>query len=567
MRNLKIKFFIAGHSFGVETPKLLKKWNKISLNNDSLRQIGGFPNRYHFIPTYWFLKTFYKIYGKYNDKIVWLPCEHDTKLNTEYVLDLINREKPDVLCFGFYTWSESTYVRLITEIKKIYSDIVIIGGGPGIREEEPLNVVDFAIYGDGEEAFTILLDNLIENKSDFTEVPNLIYKEKNQVITNPFKIFKYEKFDLPSPYLDNKEEIKLSVEKIKNKYNSNLSPSIGWEITRGCPYACSFCDWSSGLHHKITSRKNNNWKIELDFFVSELKCPILIHEANFGIMKYDSEIINYLLEKYPDELDFPMLCINWDKLHKDRVYKLIDKILIYYPNYPIKISLQDINEDILETINRPEIPWEEHKQHILNLRSNHPNCFIILELIMGLPKQTINSWLEMLFELDSTIKPSWFILSWWQLLTNSPAYDKEYQDKHNLTTQNVKDLKEIDLVLNNSTILDNYIDKHQIWDEYTMVHENHPDELWNMLYKMATISVYNGILINNPDITTNCYKETYLKCKNSLTKFINGQYKLMMSTKREDITYIYINYENSLSNFRTFFHRPDIITKLMENTI
>ena len=84
-----------------------------------------------------------------------------------------------------------------------------------------MNAVDFAIYGDGEESFTILLDILIENKSDFTEVPNLIYKEKNQIFTNPFKIFKYKEFNLPSAYLDNKEEIKTSVEKIRNKYKSN----------------------------------------------------------------------------------------------------------------------------------------------------------------------------------------------------------------------------------------------------------------------------------------------------------------------------------------------------------
>ena len=41
----------------------------------------------------------------------------------------------------------------------------------------------------------------------------------------------------------------------------------------------------------------------------------------------------------------------------------------------------------------------------------------------------------------------------------------------------------------------------------------------------------------------------------------------MMSTKRDDTTYININYENRLSNFRMFFWRTDILTKLVENTI
>ena len=68
-------------------------------------------------------------------------------------------------------------------------------------------------------------------------------------------------------------------------------------------------------------------------------------------------------------------------------------------------------------------------------------------------------------------------------------------------------------------------------------------------------------------IINNNFKEVYLKCKDSLNKFLDNQYKLMMSTKRDDTTYIYINYENRLSNFRMFFWRTDILTKLVENTI
>jgi len=586
MRNLKIKFFVSADTLAIETPKLLKKWNDIGFKTNrtwtALRRLGQSPLRYHFIPTYWMLKTFYKVYGKYNNKITWLPCEYDTRLSIEYFIDLIDNEKPDILCFGFYTWNEIVYVKLITEIKKKYSDIIIIGGGPSIREKDILNAVDFAIYGDGEESFTILLDILIENKSDFTEVPNLIYKEKNQIFTNPFKIFKYKEFNLPSAYLDNKEEIKTSVEKIRNKYKSYVDPSISWEFTRGCPYACAFCDWSSGLHHKVTSRKND-WKKDLDFLISELGCSLYLTDANFGLMKEDLEIADYLLETalLRDSIEtdlrpnlekvYPLLETNWDKLHKDRTYKLMDKVLIHYPETPIKISIQDINEDVLEAIHRPEIPWEEHKRHILNLRSNHPNCFLIFEIIAGFPKQTLNSWLEMLFELDS-VKANFILPYWWQLLLHSPASEKEYRDKNNLTTSRIKELNwsfemHGGLTLNNTATFDIYSNKSQIWSNFVMIHENHSDELKVALHKIAAASLFNGIR-QYPDFTNNSYKEIYLKCRDSLNKFLDSQYKLMMSTnKRDNTVYICIVYENYLSNFKHFFHRPDIIKKLVENTI
>ena len=122
MRNLKIKFFVSADTLAIETPKLLKKWNDIGLKTNRtwivLRRLGQSPLRYHFIHTYWMLKTFYKVYGKYNNKITWLPCEYDTRLSIEYFIDLIDNEKPDILCFGFYTWNEIVYVKLITEIKK-----------------------------------------------------------------------------------------------------------------------------------------------------------------------------------------------------------------------------------------------------------------------------------------------------------------------------------------------------------------------------------------------------------------------------------------------------------------
>ena len=89
MRNLKIKFFVSGDSLVIGTPKLLKEWNKLSLRTNrtskGMMRLGQFPSRYHFIPSYWMLKTFYKAYGKHNDKTTWLPCEYDVKLSIKYI--------------------------------------------------------------------------------------------------------------------------------------------------------------------------------------------------------------------------------------------------------------------------------------------------------------------------------------------------------------------------------------------------------------------------------------------------------------------------------------------------
>ena len=203
MRNLKIKFFVCGESIAAENPKLVKKVNKTYGREDDfegkriiaglLHSLSGTPGHYVFNPSYWMLKTFYLTYGKYNDYITWLGCEHDSIWTVKDILLNIENEKPNVLCFGLYTWNVTIYLNLIKHVSEKYPHIIIIGGGPSVREKWVLKVLDFAIYGEGEEGFTHLLDVLIEDDElNFTEITNLIYKKDNQLITNTYKIFKYK---------------------------------------------------------------------------------------------------------------------------------------------------------------------------------------------------------------------------------------------------------------------------------------------------------------------------------------------------------------------------------------
>ena len=123
MRNLKIKFFVCGESIAAENPKLVKKVNKMYDKGDEnegtriiaglLHSLSGTPGHYVFNPSYWMLKTFYLTYGKHNDYITWLGCEHDSIWTVKDILLNIENEKPNVLCFGLYTWNVTIYLNLI----------------------------------------------------------------------------------------------------------------------------------------------------------------------------------------------------------------------------------------------------------------------------------------------------------------------------------------------------------------------------------------------------------------------------------------------------------------------
>jgi hypothetical protein len=582
MRNLKIKFFVSSDSISAETPKLVKKANKVlqyaldfpsknKITPALLSVVSGLPGVYVFNPSYWILKTFYGTYSKYTNYITWLDCEHDSVWKIKDILFNIKRENPDVLCFGFYTWNIDIYVNLIKHIREKYPHIIIIGGGPSVREKYVLKVLDFAIYGEGEEGFTYLLDALIEDESNFTEIPNLIYKKDNQLITNTYKIFKYKDYpELPSPYLFNKLEITESINKYKNTHKSILPPGISWELTRGCPYKCSFCDWNSGLHNKVSFRKHD-WKKELDFIL-ELGCNIVSIDANWGIVKEDLKVIDYILDKSRSLVispftTFPMLGISWSKLNKSIVYDTIDKILNEHPTFGVKVSVQDINSEVLKAIDRPDVPWEEHKQYLLNIKAKYPLTIFTIELIVGLPKQTLENWIEMLYEFDESFKPRWLFCGNWQLLPQSPAYKKEYQEKNNMISTNLRELKfQIELKLDNHNTIDLYKSKSQIWWSYTMLYEDKPNGFRDNLMKIATGEIYNSRFFY-PEYAEVTYRELYSKLKKGLNKFIDSQYELMLLNKEDGWIYPNIIYEGTMYNFKNFFHRRDIITKLVENTI
>jgi hypothetical protein len=106
-----------------------------------------------------------------------------------------------------------------------------------------------------------------------------------------------------------------------------------------------------------------------------------------------------------------------------------------------KFDVQDIDQEVLKNVDRPEIPWEEHKKYILALKNKwkkRETYFIEngnkyknrINFIWGLPGQTVNHLKNNIVEAGS-VRSYAFVLPF-DLLPNSPAFTKEYQEKYKL---------------------------------------------------------------------------------------------------------------------------------------
>jgi radical SAM superfamily enzyme YgiQ (UPF0313 family) len=111
--------------------------------------------------------------------------------------------------------------------------IPVIMGGAHVtfQTEEALEHSDFVIRGEGERALMKFIDGW-EYGGDFQTVPNLSYKHKGQIIHNPMSPLNTNLDAYPLPDFSLYSGKKAIISKKK---------AIPIQISRGCPFNCSFC--------------------------------------------------------------------------------------------------------------------------------------------------------------------------------------------------------------------------------------------------------------------------------------------------------------------------------------
>lgn len=386
-------------------------------------------------PNYFILKTYYKIKRPENyNKIQWTkPIVFDQLTKSEFVNRILD-EKIDILCFSLYVWNSNYSLKLMKAVREQCPNIKIIIGGPDIYANidpdyfSKYPFVDYAVYGNGEDAFKEIIDSIIENRPLSDDTVNVVTPDRKY----QHKVFDDPEFKKISPYLESKEEVIDQVEFLLNQGFKREEISIRYERSRGCPYKCTFCDWNSGLHNKV-KRKTNDWKEELDFLMS-FRTKIRTTDANWGLYAEDLEITQYLID---NGIEYTPNAVA--KLQKDRVFKIFEmfaedaKKKGYVKTFVI--SLQDTDKTILDNINRPEIPWEEHREKLKYFKDKYrDNISYIGEVIFGLPGQTIDTTITMLSDF---VYPEFDYLIVYRLdfLPNSPMANEDYRKKHGMKFQ------------------------------------------------------------------------------------------------------------------------------------
>ncbi len=163
---------------------------------------------------------------------------YDRNVETSTLEEILKKFRPRVVGMGCLTGTViEDAVAVSKQIRSFDPSIKIVWGGihTTLYPDSVLKnyFVDFVVVGDGEKAFTGLLDVIIGDNGHVSLVDNIGYKDDNQLKYTRRSFLNMDDLSQPAWHLIQVENY------IRKKFYANRVITIN--TSRGCPYKCSFC--------------------------------------------------------------------------------------------------------------------------------------------------------------------------------------------------------------------------------------------------------------------------------------------------------------------------------------
>ena len=186
--------------------------------------------------------------------------------SNENVLEILRRNTPDIIGMSFGTQNRFYAFDLIREIKKKFSNITIVAGGPHptLTADDMLHSikeVDIVVKGEGEYTFLDLVKTL-DIKGNLKNVKGISFRENNQAVHNALREPIKDLDSLPLPARD-----LLPMEKYEQVIPLTNYSCTSMITARGCPYSCVYCSTAEQWGHHIRHRSADNIIFEIEHII------------------------------------------------------------------------------------------------------------------------------------------------------------------------------------------------------------------------------------------------------------------------------------------------------------
>jgi radical SAM superfamily enzyme YgiQ (UPF0313 family) len=338
---------------------------------------------------------------------------------------------PDVLAFSTYVWSERYSLEVARRARARHPGAFVVFGGPSVPRhperakaflaEHPF--IDALAFGEGESSFPEILLALRDG-TPLADVAGLALR--GDIITAPReRIVDFSA--AASPYLDGTFDALLGAQ----------PPGAALlETNRGCPFACTFCDWGQAIASKVNELPLERLHEELSWIARRQIPYIYIVDANFGIRRRDLEIVR-AIGRIKAATGFPRyvffhLVKNATERHLDVVFALREAGIATH----LALSAQDFEPSVLVAVKRDNILL----QRALDLRRlcHERGIPTFNEMILGLPEQTYASFASSMVKAVTPYPGDAFQLYLARALPNAEMASPEERARYGLQTRRVR---------------------------------------------------------------------------------------------------------------------------------
>ena len=300
------------------------------------------------------------------------PLQEQTKLQefvigakTTEIVERILAHQPRIVGFGIYIWNVEETTKVVTMLKRVAPQVVVVLGGPEVSHEP------------GEQQIVQLADYLITGWGDVT-FPKLC----GEILNGPKPLMKIHAGVQP-PLAEIKLPYSLySDDDIKNR-------TIYVEASRGCPFKCEFC---------LSALDKTAWPFNLDTFLAELEA---LHARGARLFKFvdrtfnlniktSLKIMQFFLDKLAAHPDDPVYA--HFELVPDHLPDALKEGISKFPPGALQfeIGIQSFNPEVQTLVSRKQ----DNQKAADNIRwlTTQSHAHMHVDLIAGLPGEDVASF-------------------------------------------------------------------------------------------------------------------------------------------------------------------------------
>ena len=329
------------------------------------------------------LQAYSARHAESRDQLSFLPILH-APIGVEPSVEAL--AGADIVAFSTYVWNIERSLQVARAVKARRPSALVVFGGPQVPDQAETFLrahpfIDVACHGEGERTFAAVVDRAAGRSAG--DIAGTSWLDGDRFEHRPPAPRMKTLDDVPSPYLEGVFDPIMAADPARKWV-------MLWETNRGCPFACTFCDWGSAVASKVYQFDRARLSAELEWFAAHEGEFIFCCDANFGILPRDVELAHEAAA-VKRRLGFPRtLSVQNTKNATERSYQVQKTLADAGMNAGVTLSLQSTDARTLKSVKRDNISLASFEE--LQRRYTIDRIPTYTDMILGLPGETYDSF-------------------------------------------------------------------------------------------------------------------------------------------------------------------------------